>query len=31
MLEGLEVGDKVRFQTEMTKGKATVTEPKRAN
>lgn len=26
MLEGLKVGDKVRFQAEMVKGKATVTE-----
>jgi len=29
MLEGLKVGDKVRFQAEMIKGKATVTELKR--
>ena len=26
MLEGFKVGDKVRFQAEMVKGKATVTE-----
>lgn len=31
MLDGLKVGDKVRFQAEMIKGKATVTELKRAN
>jgi len=31
MLEGLKVGDKVQFQAEMIKGKATVTELKRAN
>ena len=31
MLEGLKVGDKVRFQAEMVKGKATVTELKRTN
>lgn len=30
MLDGLKVGDKVRFQAEMVKGKATVTELKRA-
>lgn len=29
MLDGLKVGDKVRFQAEMVKGKATVTELKR--
>jgi Cu/Ag efflux protein CusF len=29
MLDGLKVGDKVRFQAEMIKGKATVTELKR--
>lgn len=28
MLDGLKVGDKVRFQAEMVKGKATVTELK---
>jgi Cu(I)/Ag(I) efflux system membrane protein CusA/SilA len=28
MLDGLKVGDKVRFQAEMAKGKATVTELK---
>ena len=31
MLDGLTVGDKVRFQAEMIKGKATVTELKRVN
>lgn len=30
MLDGLKVGDKVRFQAEMIKGKAIVTELKRA-
>ena len=30
MLDGLKVGDKVSFQAEMLKGKATVTELKRA-
>jgi Cu(I)/Ag(I) efflux system membrane protein CusA/SilA len=30
MLQGLKVGDKVRFQAEMIKGKATVTELRRA-
>lgn len=30
MLDGLKAGDKVRFQAEMVKGKATVTELKRA-
>jgi Cu(I)/Ag(I) efflux system membrane protein CusA/SilA len=29
MLDGLKVGDKVRFQAEMVKGKATVTELRR--
>ena len=29
MLEGLKVGDKVQFQAEMVKGKATVTELKK--
>jgi Cu/Ag efflux protein CusF len=29
MLDGLKAGDKVRFQAEMVKGKATVTELKR--
>jgi len=29
MLDGLKVGDKVQFQAEMVKGKATVTELKR--
>ena len=31
MLDGLKVGDKVRFQAEMDKGQATVTELKRLN
>jgi len=31
MLDGLKVGDKVRFQAEMVKGQATVTELKRLN
>jgi Cu(I)/Ag(I) efflux system membrane protein CusA/SilA len=30
MLEGVKVGDKVKFQAEMVRGKATVTELKRA-
>ena len=30
MLDGLKVGDKVRFQAEMIKGKATVTELRKA-
>jgi Cu(I)/Ag(I) efflux system membrane protein CusA/SilA len=31
LLEGLKVGDKVRFQAEMVKGKATVTELRAMN
>jgi Cu(I)/Ag(I) efflux system membrane protein CusA/SilA len=31
MLDGFKVGDKVRLQAEMVKGKVTVTELKRAN